>query len=368
MFKKVFRIVVVFCGMLFGYGVAEFLIREIAPQKGYTFTNTELVLFQSVVIFIFALIFFKLFNALYRSGERMARSLESSIEGMPVQETVPGVLGLISGLIIAFLLSRIINDIRLLQTFYLDTIISIILYVVLGSIGYTVAKNLSQSGALRNGLSGVMQSAGGGKGRGRSKGPLPKIFDTSVIIDGRIHELMSTGFLEGDVIIPDVVLVELRHLADSSDSLKRARGRRGLDILNAIQSDYGIEIYNTEGDKSLAEIPEVDVKLIKLAQLMKGVIVTNDFNLNKVASITGVGVLNVNELANTQKPVVLPGEEMQVFVVKEGKERTQGVGYLDDGTMIVVEEGRACIGKTVETVVTSVLQTAAGRMIFTKVK
>ncbi len=367
MLKKVFRIVVVFCGMLFGYGVADFLIREIAPEKGYQFSNTELILFQSVVIFIFALIFFKLFNALYHSGERMARSLESSIERMPVQETVPGVLGLIIGLIIAYLLSRIINDIRLLQTFYLNTIISIILYVVFGSIGYSVGKNLSGNESLRNGLAGAIQ-ASGSKSRKGSKGPLPKIFDTSVIIDGRIHDLMSTGFLEGDVIIPDVVLVELRHLADSSDSLKRARGRRGLDILNSIQSDYGIEIYNTEGDKSLAEIPEVDVKLIKLAQLMRGVIVTNDFNLNKVASITGVGVLNINELANTLKPVVLPGEEMQVFVVKEGKERTQGVGYLDDGTMIVVEEGRSSIGKTVETVVTSVLQTSAGRMIFTKVK
>ena len=166
--------------------------------------------------------------------------------------------------------------------------------------------------------------------------------------------------------IPEFVLVELRHIADSSDSLKRNRGRRGLDILNKIQGEYGIEIYNTASEKSLEEIPEVDVKLLKLAQIMNGKVVTNDFNLNKVAAIKGVEVLNINELANTLKPVVLPGEEMNLFLVKEGKERNQAVAYLDDGTMIVVEEGRRYIGKNIQVLVTSVLQTAAGRMIFAK--
>jgi uncharacterized protein YacL len=163
-------------------------------------------------------------------------------------------------------------------------------------------------------------------------------------------------------------LVELRHIADSSDNLKRNRGRRGLDILNRIQKEYGIEIYNTDGDKSLAEIPEVDVKLLKLAQTLGGKVVTNDFNLNKVALIKGVEVLNINELANTLKPVVLPGEEMELFLVKEGKENNQAVAYLDDGTMIVVEEGKRFIGQNVTVIVTSVLQTAAGRMIFAKPK
>ena len=366
MFRRVFRIVITFCGMLFGYGVADYLIR-IAQERDYTFTNTELRLFQSVVIFTSALIFFKLYTALYRSGEKMARDLETSIEAMPLQEMVPGVFGALIGLLIASLLSRIINDIRFLQAFYLNTIINIVLYVILGYTGYTLARRLSPE-AVRSTFSAALPGRETAKGKAKGNASPPKIFDTSVIIDGRIHDLLKTGFLEGDVIIPDVVLVELRHIADSSDSLKRARGRRGLDILNAIQSDYGIEILSTEGDKSLAEIPEVDVKLIKLAQTMKGMIVTNDYNLNKVASITGVGVLNINELANTLKPVVLPGEEMQIFVVKEGKERTQGVGYLEDGTMIVVEEGRKFIGKTVDTIVTSVLQTSAGRMIFTKVK
>ena len=164
------------------------------------------------------------------------------------------------------------------------------------------------------------------------------------------------------------VLVELRHIADSSDALKRNRGRRGLDILNKIQTEYGIEIYNTNSERALDEIPEVDVKLLKLAQIMNGKVVTNDYNLNKVAAINGVDVLNINELANTLKPVVLPGEEMNLFLVKEGKEYNQAVAYLDDGTMIVVEDGRKHIGKSIDTIVTSVLQTAAGRMIFAKPK
>lgn len=179
---------------------------------------------------------------------------------------------------------------------------------------------------------------------------------------------MKTGFIEGDIVIPEFVLVELRHIADSSDSLKRNRGRRGLDILNKIQSEYGIEIYNTTAEKSLDEIPEVDVKLLKLAQIMGGKVVTNDFNLNKVATIKGVEVLNINALANTLKPVVLPGEDMEVFLIKEGKEHGQAVAYLDDGTMIVVEEGYRHIGKSTTVVVTSVLQTSAGRMIFAKPK
>jgi uncharacterized protein YacL len=167
-------------------------------------------------------------------------------------------------------------------------------------------------------------------------------------------------------VIPEFVLVELRHIADSSDGLKRERGRRGLDILNKIQTDYGIEIYGTSAEKGLDEIPEVDVKLLKLALSMGGKVVTNDFNLNKVAMIQGVKVLNINELANALKPVVLPGEEMNVFLVKEGKEPGQAVAYLDDGTMIVVEGGKKLIGRNIDVSVTTVLQTSAGRMIFAK--
>ena len=202
----------------------------------------------------------------------------------------------------------------------------------------------------------------------RQKLPInrPKILDTSVIIDGRIEDILASGFLEGPIIIPDFVLLELQHIADSSDSLKRVRGRRGLDILKKIQTEFGIEIYDSKKDKALEEIPEVDIKLLKLGKIMSGKVMTNDFNLNKVAKIEGVEVLNVNELANVLKPVVLPGEKMKLLLVKEGKEREQALAYLDDGTMIVVEDGKKFIGKTIDAEVTTVLQTSAGRMIFGK--
>lgn len=202
------------------------------------------------------------------------------------------------------------------------------------------------------------------KGKG-NKGDV-KVLDTSVIIDGRIFDICQTGFVEGVLIIPNFVLDELRHISDSSDALKRNRGRRGLDILNKIQKELSIEVKIWEGD--FPEIAEVDSKLLKLAQTIGGKVVTNDYNLNKVAEFQGVPVLNINELANAIKPVVLPGEEMTIQIIKDGKESNQGIGYLDDGTMIVVEGGRKFIGEIIDVVVTSVLQTAAGRMIFAKQK
>ncbi|WP_373231624.1 PIN/TRAM domain-containing protein [Cohnella sp.] len=193
-----------------------------------------------------------------------------------------------------------------------------------------------------------------------------KILDTSVIIDGRIADICKTGFIEGTLVIPEFVLEELQHIADSSDLLKRNRGRRGLDILNKIQKELDVRVLIYED--ATEEPGEVDSKLVKLAKAMKGKVVTNDFNLNKVCELQGVSVLNINDLANAVKPVVLPGEEIVVQVIKDGKEHGQGVAYLDDGTMIVVEGGREYIGTTMEVLVTSVLQTSAGRMIFAKPK
>lgn len=193
-----------------------------------------------------------------------------------------------------------------------------------------------------------------------------KILDTSVIIDGRIADICKTGFIEGTLVIPEFVLEELQHIADSSDLLKRNRGRRGLDILNKIQKELDVKvlIYEDPNDEG----GEVDGRLVKLAKALRGKVVTNDFNLNKVCELQGVKVLNINDLANAVKPVVLPGEEIVVHVIKDGKEHGQGVAYLDDGTMIVVENGRDYIGSTMEVLVTSVLQTSAGRMIFAKPK
>jgi uncharacterized protein YacL len=189
-----------------------------------------------------------------------------------------------------------------------------------------------------------------------------KILDTSVIIDGRVADVCDTGFMDGTIVIPQFVLKELQLVADSGDSLKRNRGRRGLDILQRIQKMSGIEVMISDVD--FPEVREVDLKLIELARTLQGKIVTNDFNLNKVAQLRGVSVLNVNELANSLKPVVLPGEQMKVFILKEGKEYNQGVAYLDDGTMVVVDNARRMISKTIDIVVTSVLQTTAGKMIF----
>lgn len=198
------------------------------------------------------------------------------------------------------------------------------------------------------------------------RAPVPKLLDTSVIIDGRIADLCETGFIEGGFIIPQFILQELQHISDSADGLKRARGRRGLDILNHIQKNVEVDVRIVEDD--FPHVKEVDAKLVELGKKLGAKILTNDLNLNKVAELQGVRVLNINELSNALKPVVLPGETIRAFVLKEGKEAGQGVAYLDDGTMVVIDNAKRCIGKNVDVVVTSVLQTSAGRMIFSRLK
>ena len=219
-------------------------------------------------------------------------------------------------------------------------------------------------GLVLGGLKGEWLEPGRLVGLFRDSGPQRryKILDTSVIIDGRIADVCETGFIDGTLVVPQFVLNELQLVADSQDSLKRNRGRRGLEILQRIQKTSGIEVMISDVD--FPELRDVDLKLIELGRTMHGKIVTNDFNLNKMAQLRGVDVLNINELANSLKPVVLPGEIMKVFILKEGKEYNQGVAYLDDGTMVVVDNARMMIGKTIDVVVTSVLQTTAGKMIF----
>ncbi|PWM65974.1 MAG: PIN domain nuclease [Eubacteriales Family XIII. Incertae Sedis bacterium] len=366
MIKKLFRIAMTLLGVAVGYGVfllAGFFV-ELEGIMGRTLSETEMMWIAAAFEIIFAIIFFKLTPVVTKQGKKAAANIENELKGVSGSDMVTGTVGLIAGLIIAYLLSQVYAT---FQITWLTVTLTIVTYMILGYLGIVVA---TKKGAdiIKNINNARKVQLVGGKGKNKGMEAAPKILDTSVIIDGRISDIMRTGFIEGRIIIPEFVLVELRHIADSSDSLKRQRGRRGLDILNKIQADYGIEIYNTTAEKALEEIPEVDVKLLKLAQIMNGKVVTNDFNLNKVAAIKGVPVLNINELANTLKPVVLPGEKMQLFLVKEGKEQNQAVAYLDDGTMIVVEEGRKYIGQTIDAVVTSVLQTAAGRMIFAKPK
>jgi uncharacterized protein YacL len=288
--------------------------------------------------------------------------IEEALVKAPVAEVLFGGLGLIFGLIFAFLIAI---PIKTIDFPLVNTVIPILLTLLLGYLGLQVG--FKKRDELISMFS--ISNKAGKKKENEEEGPLKgvlKILDTSVIIDGRVADICQTGFLEGTIVIPQFVLEELQHIADSSDVLKRNRGRRGLDILNRIQKELAIKVEIYEGD--FEEIQEVDSKLVKLAKLTSGIVVTNDFNLNKVCELQNVGVLNINDLANAVKPVVLPGEELNVQVIKDGKEYNQGVAYLDDGTMIVVEDGRDYIGKRIDVLVTSVLQTSAGRMIFAKPK
>ena len=377
MFGKLLRGIFTIIGVLVGFEVFELLkvflsgVETIPGQAGLS--NGEILWLQIIFAIIFGLIFFKLAPVLNRKGKKVADNIGNDLQGISANDLIGGTLGLIAGLVIAFLLTQIYRDV-VKGALYVT--LTICCYALLGYVGAVVGnkklpelfamslaarKQIVKAAAEENPYAGYNL-------KDKKKAVVPKILDTSVIIDGRIAEVMKTGFLEGPIVIPEFVLVELRHIADSSDALKRNRGRRGLDILNKIQEEYGIDIYNTDSEKALKDIPEVDVKLLKLAQIMKGKVVTNDFNLNKVSAIKGVPVLNINELANAMKPMVIPGEAMTVTLIKQGKDPNQAIAYLDDGTMIVVEDGRRKIGQTIDIDVTSVLQTAAGRMIFGKVR
>ncbi len=277
---------------------------------------------------------------------------EHRLKRATLKRLIGAAVGSIMGIIGAVLISHMLTD-TVFDTNSLSFIKLFILFLM-AYVGLVVGAN---KGDLLN-----LSALGGVFGGERPPKKSYKILDTSVVIDGRIADICETGFLDGQLVIPHFVLRELQQVADSADSLKRNRGRRGLDILQRIQKMAGINVQFVEND--YPQIREVDMKLIELARELDAKIVTNDFNLNKVAQLRGVEVLNINELANALKPVYLPGETMKVFILKEGKEFNQGIAYLDDGTMVVVDNARKMIGKTVESSVTSVLQTTAGKMIF----
>ena len=273
---------------------------------------------------------------------------------MSLKRLIGSAIGSILGIFGAYLFALVIRN--SIPTSHTQSFLQILVMMVMAYVGLAVGAN---KGDLLNlsALGGIF----GGEKQGKKS---YKILDTSVIIDGRIADIAETGFLDGTIVIPQFVLRELQLVADSADSLKRNRGRRGLDILQRLQKTASLQIQIVEDD--FPTIREVDIKLIELAKVYEGKIITNDFNLNKVAQLQGVEVLNINELANSLKPIVLPGEAMRVFILKEGKEYNQGVAYLDDGTMVVVDNARKMIGKNVDIAVTSVLQTTAGKMIFGK--
>jgi len=279
---------------------------------------------------------------------------EWKLRRISLKRLIGAAIGSVLGIMGAYLFALVIR--ASLPPGHTQSFLQILVMLLMAYVGLVVGAN---KGDLLN-LSALGGIFGGERQTKRSY----KILDTSVIIDGRISDIAETGFLDGTIVIPQFVLRELQLVADSSDSLKRNRGRRGLDILQRLQKNAALQIQIVEDD--FPSVREVDLKLIELAKLYEGKIITNDFNLNKVAQLQGVEVLNINELANSLKPIVLPGETMKVFILKEGKEYNQGVAYLDDGTMVVVDNARKMIGKTIDISVTSVLQTTAGKMIFGK--
>jgi uncharacterized protein YacL len=281
-------------------------------------------------------------------------AFEARLRIVSLKRLIGAVIGSILGILGAYLFSLVIRNSIVHDS--TQRFLQLIVMLLMSYVGLIVGAN---KGDLLN-----LAALGGIFGAEKQARKSFKILDTSVIIDGRIADIAETGFLDGILVIPQFVLRELQLVADSADSLKRNRGRRGLDILQRVQKIVNVNVQIVEDD--FPTIREVDLKLIELAKAYEAKIITNDFNLNKVAQLQGVEVLNINELANALKPIVLPGETMRVFILKEGKEYNQGVAYLDDGTMVVVDNARKLIGKNVDIAVTSVLQTTAGKMIFGK--
>ncbi len=372
MLDRVLRVIITLFLALLG-GAAFYPVRTVVTDYiSAEILNIDFGIVQLTFASLLAILVGALIGGLigYFSSSYLIRQLkkfsvwvETQLAKMPIADVALGALGLAAGLAIANLVSYSFAKIPVVGDY-----IPVVFSIVLGYLGLHITTKR------RKDLTGIVDYIPRIiKERNKEKNSSPKqegsqkvykLLDTSVIIDGRIADICTTGFIEGTLLIPVFVLEELQHIADSADTLKRVRGRRGLDILQKIRTELNLDVEITNADYD--DTPEVDSKLVRLAQDVKGKIITNDFNLNKVAQLRGVQVLNINELSNAVKPVVIPGESMEVKVVKDGKEPGQGVAYLDDGTMIVVENGRRHMNEKVRVEVTSALQTSAGRMIFAK--
>jgi uncharacterized protein YacL len=330
------------------FGTTGFLLGREAYDRAISIhVASQLWQFVAVVIapVIGAVLGVLIVPTAQRVFERELFAVERAVDRMAPGELVGGAIGLTAGLIIAFL--AIAGR--------AGGYIAVVIYIVVSLFAAYLGARVGAKQRVGVGRIATVAVASGGA---------PKLLDTSVIIDGRILDIVRSGFLDGPLLLPRFVLRELQNIADSSDAMRRTRGRRGLDVLTKLQALMPLEIIERDFDTTA----EVDAKLVLLARERGAKLITNDFNLNRVASVEGVAVLNINELANAVKPVLLPGEELRVALIKEGKEPHQGVGYLDDGTMIVVENARRLVGETVDVAVTSALQTAAGRMIFARMK
>lgn len=371
MLKKAMKYIVAVLFSITGLILMELLLPQVPVIFGYDiykngFAGVAVATIVSGVvgIFVFGGIGWALTPFFMRHILRYTELAAELMAKVPTSEIMVMIFGVILGLVIANLLGFPFSRLPIIGPF-----IPLILSVVFAIIGAKVAMRKSKDlTGFVNRWTASFRLGGHNSGNQLTSETAVcknKLLDTSVIIDGRIVDILKTGFLEGRLIVPHFVLDELQRLSDSADSMKRAKGRRGLDLIHEMQQENKQLIVE---DMDFEDIPEVDAKLVKLAKQVGALIVTNDFNLNKVAEIQGVGVLNINDLANAVKPVVIPGEEMKVTLIKEGKEAGQAVAYLEDGTMIVVENGRRYVGEAVVVSVTSVLQTSAGRMIFGKLK
>jgi uncharacterized protein YacL len=370
--NKIFRWILSVVGLVIGFTVMQSLVNMDVIKNLLNINPGPIsIIFETALgTLLFGLIFYMFSPILINLVWKLTELIESGLQKIPTNDIIIGVAGLIIGLIISNLI--ISSSIKFFAngvdslTIVIGWVIALVVNIIIGTLSINLA--IKRKEDIYNVFTFMRKFGKDKKNKADNKNGIsqPKILDTSVIIDGRIFDIFKTGFIEGPIIIPSFVLEELRHIADSSDNLKRARGRRGLDILNQIQKELQISVEISE--KDFPNIAEVDSKLLKLAQVLNGKVITNDFNLNKVAEFQGVAVLNINELANGVKPVVIPGEEMHLQIIKDGKESGQGIAYLDDGTMIVIEGGRKHVGEHVEVIVTSVLQTAAGRMIFARIK
>lgn len=361
--KRIFEILITLIGVVLGIVILNVI------NAASSFVETSGIIFivaNAIAGLIGGIIFYLIFASFKDKFMDSITNLEGQMTSIPASNLIVGTVGIILGILIATLISRPLTSLQLPYVGNsIFVLLSILLYLGLGFLGWRVATknsddfvNLFKPNKENKDLKSTFKLD-------RSKNPAsPKILDTSVIIDGRIVDIIETDFIEGELIISEFVLEELQHIADSPDDLKRERGRRGLDIVSEIKKSDKINLKIT--DQDYPNIKEVDSKLLKLALDMGGKVFTNDYNLNKVADVQGIPVLNINDLANALKPVVIPGEHMRIDVIKEGKGKNQGVGYLDDGTMVVVEDGDKFIDQTINAVVTSVLQTSAGRMIFVR--
>ena len=341
-------------GAITGYMCIRFLFWQNGiVEPGYMF-----YLLCCLAAIALAGIFYIATGEIYRTFSLFYDKAEKMVRALTVFEVGFACAGLVIGLAISFFLTLPLSDLK-----WIGLPITVLVNFLVGYIGMAIAvwKSHDIADMFQKNKSQPEEFPAVKKSDSR-----PKLLDTSVIIDGRISDIVRTGFLEGELIVPEFVLVELRHIADSTDSIKRNKGRRGLDVLNFIQDELGQKLRIEQ--HHLPKGYEVDAALVDLAQQNNWIVLTTDYNLNKVASFKGVKVLNINELNNAIKPLAMPGEEMTVQIVKDGKEVGQGVAYLPDGTMIVVEGGKVFLGEKVHVILTSVLQTAAGRMIFAKPK